>query len=293
LKEERQMGIKNSKGGKHPIDPPFREQPKDIIEDKNKILILGAGNQGKSVVFEQLRYLVLKQRGEQTDIIDGESAKTQIVTFAVENLKVLLSLLANKQAAGTPLSSAEPIDALKLSSEAQNARDELFNNDSKASVDGLATMVEILWNDPAVKRIYRYAAKEIKMEVSEHLEYVLDNLHSSIEPGSGLITREMLLKALPPTTGITEFNRKLFTMQGGGGIDLPDPVRVESREQTHFFQVGGKRQQRKVMLLILIGVDLGRSEMDSYFRRCQCHYILHFLSFVRYEAIRRLKCRFI
>jgi hypothetical protein len=48
------------------------------------------------------------------------------------------------------------MDALKLFSEAQNAKDELFNNDSKASVDGLVTMVGVLWNDAAFKRIHQF-----------------------------------------------------------------------------------------------------------------------------------------
>jgi GTPase SAR1 family protein len=88
----------NSKG-KYPIDPLFHDHPNKVInlEDTYKILILGAGNQGKSVLFEQLKHLVLNQRGERTGIVESENAKDQVIHFAVENLKVLLALSVNKQ----------------------------------------------------------------------------------------------------------------------------------------------------------------------------------------------------
>jgi hypothetical protein len=265
------MGTKNSKTPQTPSLSNARIADDDVRV--SKLLILGAGNQGKSLVFEQLKYLMRKENGEKGDILDHEASKAQIVRFATDNLKALLAQLDNHVKQGVPLSSAEPLDVLKLTPEAQSAHDELFSNDSKASVDNLADFVDVLWKDPGVQRIFKFVVKECKMELSEHLEYVLDNFQVLMEPGNALLNRELLLKAMPPTSGIQEYKSSTKYRAESHMHSLVGPssdfIEPERKHHILIVSVGGIRKERKVHVEIIV-IDLLTficvlSEVDPYF----------------------------
>jgi hypothetical protein len=220
------MGTKNSKKQEPTVVTTASEYKESTI------LLLGTANHGKSVVFEQLKHLLVEKRGDKDDPVD---TKAQILQFAVENLKRLLEVLANKVKQGIPLTSADPIEMLQLSNESQRAQEELMSNkESKATEDNLCNMVETLWNDPAVKRIFLYVTRDMKMEFSEDFEYVMDNFSALIEPGNSLLTREMTLKTLPPTTSRIEFKNGVLTTNDDG-----KPIKC-------LRTAGGFRRERKV-----------------------------------------------
>jgi hypothetical protein len=90
---------------------------------------------------------------------------------------------------------------LKTSAEAQRARELILSNESKASDIDLVEHINVLWSDAVFKRLYQHRNVGRILDVSE----IWGRSWQLMETGSPLLTRDIMLKAMPSTTGIVEF----------------------------------------------------------------------------------------
>jgi len=175
-----------------------------------KVLLLGAGESGKSTVVKQLKVLHKVQMDEQ-------ELHSYAVNIHKNTVQCMQNLLENSESLGVPVED----DQLKQS--AENVKSFIFDSDQKRIPVSIASDIEALWRSTAIQRVW---SRRSEFWFLDATPYYFENIQSFIEDDY-VPTEEDCIMTRVRTTGIavTEFDE--------AGI--------------HFrvVDVGGQRNERK------------------------------------------------
>jgi GTPase SAR1 family protein len=180
-------------------------------DEIHKLLLLGAGQSGKSTLFKQMISLYGTGFGEA----ERESYRPIIFGNVISSMQTLL------EQADT--FSSEDQKYL-VDSKLKDDKDEIENARSDDQLDEkLAGMIERLWGDPAIGFTYE---RRSEYQLNESAKYYFDKVIELGQP-EYIPSEEDLLRSRSRTTGVIENN---FTIDGN-----------------HFqmYDVGGQRSERK------------------------------------------------
>ncbi|CCD63657.1 Guanine nucleotide-binding protein alpha-2 subunit [Caenorhabditis elegans] len=206
--EEEKVGTLKSRA----IDKEIK-QLQTSEERTVKLLLLGAGECGKSTVLKQMRLLTSKQYTDEELLTQAKLVYTNIVIEMDHLVKAM-------PAAG--LNFSDPMrehDVHMLTLYIKDMQHKNFQQDA-------ADHVEKLWKDPVVKRLYA-ERKELNIrDIGDNTEYFFENLpRISKEDYHPNATDTLLLRT--KTTGIVEV-----------GFEI-------KKVKFRVFDVGGQRSERK------------------------------------------------
>ncbi|KAG6551879.1 hypothetical protein Mapa_006494 [Marchantia paleacea] len=207
------------------IDQRIRRETKADKDVPKKLLLLGAGESGKSTIFKQIK--VLFQEG----FADGEriNYKTVIYANVFQSMKILLDGLQE-------FAQSDPEKyTLKASNKAIG--EELSEVGGRSELPLLtqdyAKKLELLWKDPAVQAAY---ARGSELQLPTCTEYFCNNLQR-LSQIDYVPSQEDVLFARVRTSGIVE------TTFRPGRSDL-----------YKLYDVGGQRNERKKWIHLFEGV---------------------------------------
>lgn len=137
-------------------------QNKDIDTKKVKLLLLGAGECGKSTIFKQMRLIY----GEKFTKEERESKSFTIYNNVLTAMKILLEQaelfgcteLIQAQAESALLSSLEDLESMN---------------------ESLGDAVKTLWHDPGVQAVW---AKRSEFQIVESVQYYFNKIDEIKQP---------------------------------------------------------------------------------------------------------------
>ncbi len=199
-------------------------------EEIFKLLLLGAGESGKSTLFKQM--LMIYGPGLQEK--DRQSYRNIIHGNMVMCMKELVIQAGKREQKDFALdsSNAEKVDLL----------DDL-RIDSKFTLE-TGEVISELWKDPAIKKTY---ALRDQFQMPDTMSHFFDRT-GEISKQNYIPSEEDVLRARSRTTGVVESH---FNIDGN---------------QFHMFDVGGQRSERKKWIHCFEGVScvLFVSAISSY-----------------------------
>lgn len=174
----------------------------------NKILLLGAGESGKSTLFKQM--FICYGNGFPKDEIN--SYREVISSNMVNNMVLLINASENKNiGASIDAGLASDIEAVKS-----------FKSNQPLTPE-LAGSLQRLWTDAGVQKTF---ANRSKFQLVDNADYFFNKIEEVSKPGYTPSTEDVL-RARVRTTGIVENS---FAIEG---------------TQFKMFDVGGQRNERK------------------------------------------------
>ncbi|KAI3857267.1 hypothetical protein MKW92_032672 [Papaver armeniacum] len=197
-----------------------------------KLLLLGAGESGKSTIFKQIKLLF------QTGFDDAELKSYTSVIFAnvYQTIKILYD--ASKELAQNESDSAKYV----LSPENEGIGEKLSEIGSRLDhprlTKELANEIETLWKDSAIQETY---TRGNELQVPDCANYFMDNLQR-LSDVNYVPTKEDVLYARVRTTGVVEIQ---FSPVGEN---------KKSGEVYRLFDVGGQRNERRKWIHLFEGV---------------------------------------
>jgi len=190
------------------INQELRKE-KSRIEAEIKLLLLGAGESGKSTIAKQMKFLFMDGFNKE----ERDSYKGIIASNTVGSMRVLVAAAADMG-----------IEIV----EQKEAADRFMSETSGTQFSGALTPaigkdIKTLWSDPAIKATY---ARSAEFQLNDSAAYYFDSVDRLIAPDY-TVSQEDVLRSRTKTTGIIETE---FDVQG-----------------THFrmVDVGGQRSERK------------------------------------------------
>ncbi|KAI3913469.1 hypothetical protein MKW98_003948 [Papaver atlanticum] len=197
-----------------------------------KLLLLGAGESGKSTIFKQIKLLF------QTGFDDAELKSYTSVIFAnvYQTIKILYD--ASKELAQNESDSAKYV----LSPENEGIGEKLSEIGSRLDhpclTKELAHEIETLWKDSAIQET---STRGNELQVPDCANYFMDNLQR-LSDVNYVPTKEDVLYARVRTTGVVEIQ---FSPVGEN---------KKSGEVYRLFDVGGQRNERRKWIHLFEGV---------------------------------------
>ncbi|KAJ6799422.1 guanine nucleotide-binding protein alpha-1 subunit isoform X1 [Iris pallida] len=198
----------------------------------HKILLLGAGESGKSTIFKQIKLLF------QTGFDEAELRSYTSVIYAnvYQTIKILYDG-AKELAQNEPESSKYAV-----SLDNKEIGEKLSEIGSKMDYPFLtketAKEIETLWNDPAILETYSHGNL---LQVPDCAQYFMDNL-GRLSEVAYVPTKEDILYARVRTTGVVEIQ---FSPVGESR---------KSGEVYKLYDVGGQRNERRKWIHLFEGV---------------------------------------
>jgi len=190
------------------INQELRKE-KSRIESEIKLLLLGAGESGKSTIAKQMKFLFMDGFNKE----ERDSYKGIIASNTVGSMRVLVAAAADMG-----------IEIV----EQKEAADRFMNETSGTQFSGALTPaigkdIKTLWSDPAIRATY---ARSAEFQLNDSAAYYFDSVDRLVAPDY-TVSQEDVLRSRTKTTGIIETE---FDVQG-----------------THFrmVDVGGQRSERK------------------------------------------------
>jgi len=179
------------------------------IEAEIKLLLLGAGESGKSTIAKQMKFLFMDGFNKE----ERDSYKGIIASNTVGSMRVLVAAAADMG-----------IEIV----EQKEAADRFMSDTSGTQFNGALTPaigkdIKQLWSDPAIRTTYQRSAE---FQLNDSAAYYFDSIDRLIAPDY-TVSQEDVLRSRTKTTGIIETE-----------FDVQD---------THFrmVDVGGQRSERK------------------------------------------------
>jgi len=202
--EEEEIRKKEEKRNKILDNEMEEEKQKDRAI--NKLLLLGAGESGKSTLFKQLMSLYGKGFPEEE--------RKRYVAFVHQNIIVAIKTLCQHSKKYGPVA-----DNL-----ASFAEDFSTNYSGEETVDqAIAEQVASLWADPGIKQTYEHRAQ---YQLTDSTDYFLDRVKSIAKPGY-IPSIADIYRVRIKTTGVIEND---FEIEGN---------------KFKLVDVGGQRNERK------------------------------------------------
>lgn len=185
------------------------KRDRQVLQNEVKMLLLGAGESGKSTVLKQMRLI----HNKPYDMDERESYKEIIFSNTVQSMRVLLEGVGNM--------------GIQLDPSNRGRYDLIMSSPSQIEGDimpsALADAVYGLWNDAGVRKAYR---RRNELQINDSAPYYFNSI-GRIGATNFTPTDQDILRARVKTTGISE-----TTFVIG---DLTYKL----------FDVGGQRSERK------------------------------------------------
>jgi len=179
-----------------------------VEEKKVKLLLLGAGESGKSTIFKQMKILFGVGGGYQEK--DKIQAKQFIYGTILDNMKTVIE---NCDKYG-PLVDSSPLAKFN----------EVANKEDGRVIDAqLGEVIKSLWNDAGFQKTWHERAE---YQVQDALKYYMDNI-DRVSANGYIPTEADILRSRVRTTGIQEEHYMI------DGVEFV------------MFDVGGQRNERK------------------------------------------------
>eukprot|EP00026_Physarum_polycephalum_P008188 Phypoly_transcript_08267.p1 GENE.Phypoly_transcript_08267~~Phypoly_transcript_08267.p1 ORF type:complete len:388 (+),score=56.20 Phypoly_transcript_08267:98-1165(+) len=190
------------------INTSLRKE-KSRIDSEIKLLLLGAGESGKSTIAKQMKFLFMDGFNNE----ERESYKGIIASNTVGSMRVLVAAAADM--------------GIEIK-EHKDAADRFMSETSGSQFSGALTPsigkdIKALWSDPAIKLTY---SRSSEFQLNDSAGYYFDSIDRLTAPDYQ-VSQEDVLRSRTKTTGIIETE---FDVKG-----------------THFrmVDVGGQRSERK------------------------------------------------
>lgn len=203
------MGICGSKSEEDEIskkiDAEMRRAKRE--DDKiTKLLLLGAGESGKSTLFKQMKILYTEQQGFSKSEISG------FISVVHNNILFNMQQLINGAQNVSP-----PEDA--------DRANQVLALDFKTTVidEEIGSLLQSVWDDPGIQASWNQRSN---IQVQDALEYYMSGI-SRISSSSYEPSTDDILRTRVRTSGIVEENFKI------GGTDIA------------MYDVGGQRSERR------------------------------------------------
>ncbi|CEP17835.1 hypothetical protein [Parasitella parasitica] len=189
------------------------KKDRDNMNSEVKLLLLGAGESGKSTLLKQMR--IIHDGGFQTD--ERLCFREIVFSNVIESMKSIINAMTKFD---IPLGSQDEEHTAALTF--VNNLSEHMECDYHLPSD-IAAAVKLLWNDEGVRRAYN---KKNEYQLHASAEYFLDAIDRISQP-EYVPNDQDLLRARVKTTGITE-------------------TKIKVGELTYrMVDVGGQRSERK------------------------------------------------
>ncbi|KAL5783540.1 hypothetical protein ACOSP7_008569 [Xanthoceras sorbifolium] len=208
------------------------EQETKAEKHIQKLLLLGAGESGKSTIFKQIKLLF--QTG-----FDEEELRSYIPVIhanVYQTIKILYD--GSKELAQNETDST----AYVLSSEHKDIGEKLSEIGGRLDyprlTKELAQEIETLWKDPAIQET---CARGSELQLPDCAQYFMENLHR-LSDTNYIPTKEDVLYSRVRTTGVVEIQ---FSPVG---------EHKKSGEVYRLFDVGGQRNERRKWIHLFEGV---------------------------------------
>jgi GTPase SAR1 family protein len=220
-----------------PKEPPAGNSNQEAIEifekeakqqqSARKILLLGAGDSGKSTLFKQMKAIY----GDGINEEERKSWRAAVHTMVIESMQKLL-------AATTNFPESEGTRVPEELHEASESIAALTESDTLLTPE-IADNIRTLWNHPAVQKTFELRNDpQFRITLPDSCRYYMERLQEQkLEDEEYIPTQQDVLRSRVRTTGITE-NR--FAI-----------------DQTNFLivDVGGQRAERKKWIQCFNEVD--------------------------------------
>eukprot|EP00736_Rhodelphis_marinus_P011808 Rmarinus@m.22179 len=203
---------------------------KGNFDNDVKLLLLGAGESGKSTIFKQMKIIMLDGYSKEERLAFREV----IYSNTIQSMKVLLA-------------AAESFD-LDISTSNGDSSDNIKEIAATGDVwtVEIGTQIKGLWADPAIQKVYE---RRNEFQLNDSANYYFNNI-DRINEEDYIPTVDDVLRSRVKTTGIVEIQ---FDFEG-----------------LHFrmFDVGGQRNERKKWIHCFENVTavifcVGLSEYDQ------------------------------
>lgn len=193
------------------------------IQNDVKVLLLGAGESGKSTIFKQMR--IIHERGYSAD----ELRDFKFIVYAniIKNMKALVDACLHMNI------GVENAQNKERATKIADLEDDFVMYVQKIWNSELGHDIQKLWQDPGIKKAF---AKRNQFQLDDSTQYYMNDL-DRICSDNYMPTEEDVLWARVKTTGIIEV-RCTF---GGKHIKLVD--------------VGGQRNERRKWFNVFSDVD--------------------------------------
>eukprot|EP00941_MAST-03F_sp_MAST-3F-sp1_P000078 g78.t1 len=191
-------------------DPDFVDAKRKYLQKQAnviKILLLGAGESGKSTIFKQMQ--ILHGKG-----FAGSSAMAYSDVIMRNFFKNMLTLVKGAEKLGVKVTATDEL--------AQFLQLDMRRCDWSPKVTNL---FKTLWADPGIKQVY---AKRSILQVADSTAYYFDQIDRIAAPGY-IPNNQDILRARIRTSGIVEDHFLIG----------------ENQNDFAFFDVGGQRNERK------------------------------------------------
>jgi len=175
-----------------------------------KLLLLGAGESGKSTIFKQLKILYSDEKGYTPK--EREQAKPYIYGNVFSNLKTVLDNSDKFGKVSNEHAKKEFLALLKADDEP-----------APEITPSIAAVIKSLWNDPGIQETWKQRAQ---FQVQDALKYYITELDRIAAP-NWVPSDPDILRSRVRTTGIQEETYKI------DGVEFA------------MFDVGGQRNERK------------------------------------------------
>ncbi|KAL0478133.1 heterotrimeric G-protein alpha subunit [Acrasis kona] len=209
---------------KPPGDDQVAPTPTKAQENRDvKVLLLGAGESGKSTIFKQMK--IIHERGYTPE----ELKDFRFIIYAniIKSIKALVDQIGHFQ-----LSIADESNRIRAQKFAE-LEDDFVIYVQKIWSTEMGNDVEHLWNDPAIKTAFE---RRNEFQLDDSTQYYMNSLSRICAPDY-LPTEEDVLWARVKTTGIIE-------------------VRCSIRDKfIRLVDVGGQRNERKKWINCFEDVD--------------------------------------
>ncbi|KAL9645624.1 hypothetical protein ABK040_015840 [Willaertia magna] len=208
-------------GNKPPVNPPPPSNPEP--QKGKKILLVGAGDSGKSTIFKQMR--LIYNNGFTYD--EKMKIRPMIYENILRNIMVLIAATRTLQEEFENESNKEKAEKI------EGLEQKLLLNAEKVWDTDLANDIAELWKDGAIQKAMQ---KRSLFQVEDSAGYYFENM-ARIGAENYVPSEEDVVRARIKTTGLVEQN---FSFK-----DLPFTM----------IDVGGQRNERKKWIHHFQGVD--------------------------------------
>eukprot|EP00158_Paraphelidium_tribonemae_P003071 Partr_v1_DN25876_c1_g1_i2_m2864 putative Guanine nucleotide binding protein (G protein) alpha len=210
------MGICASKDGQEQTDKNA-EIEKDLkaakvaLKNEVKMLLLGAGESGKSTILKQMQLI----HGSGYSSSDRESFKEIVFSNVAQSMKVILEAMEVLKIALVNEASAKQAAVIKELPPQLEGTETLPKE--------IADAVRALWADAGVKEAF---GRKKEYQLNDSAKYYFENIDRISQPGYSPTDQDILFSRVK-TTGITETTFKIDQLL------------------YRMFDVGGQRSERK------------------------------------------------
>lgn len=178
-------GSKDEKEQSKKIDEMIRKDRKDL-EHEVKLLLLGAGESGKSTITKQMKIIHLK----------GFSKEERLSYRDIIHSNVIMAMRAI-------VSAADKLGVNNITSENKDKAALFTTNEilfEQKVTPEITEAVKVLWEDPGIQELYSRANE---YQLIDSAKYFFENIDRIVEEDY-IPTKDDLLRARARTTGITE-----------------------------------------------------------------------------------------